>query len=70
MAKKKTAGEKTRQINFRVPESLGKRLDATAEALATDVSHLLRNLVAECLPEFEDRAERARGHKPKTKGPG
>lgn len=52
---------KTRQVNVRFPEDLAARLDKAAEMLATDPSHLLRMIVAEKLPEYEDRGRRARG---------
>jgi hypothetical protein len=58
MAKKKDAA---RQIAFRLPGDLADRLDKTARMLATDVSHLLRIMIAEKLPEYEARAKRARG---------
>jgi hypothetical protein len=59
VAKKKPG--KTRQINVRMPVDLAARLDKAAEMLATDASHLLRLIVVEKLPEYEERARRARG---------
>jgi hypothetical protein len=59
LAKKKAT--KTRQINVRFPEDLARRLEAAAEMLATDASHLLRIIVVEKLPEYEERGRRARG---------
>jgi hypothetical protein len=59
VAKKKSG--KTRQINVRMPTDLADRLDKAAEMLATDLSHLLRMILAEKLPEYEDRGRRARG---------
>jgi hypothetical protein len=69
VAKKKTKAEEkgaapttpTRQINFRIPASLADRLDGVAAALATDVSHLLRTLIAENILALEARARRAQG---------
>jgi hypothetical protein len=52
---------KTRQINVRVPIDLADRLEKTADMLATDASHLLRLILVEKLPEYEERARRARG---------
>jgi hypothetical protein len=52
---------KTRQLNVRVPTDLADRLEKTAEMLATDASHLLRLMLVEKLPEYEERARRARG---------
>ena len=57
VAKKQT---KTRQINVRVPEDLADRLDAAADLLATDASHLLRLMLVECLPAYEERGRKAR----------
>ena len=62
MAKKKSG--KTRQINVRMPMDLADRLDKAAEMLATDPSHLLRMILVEKLPEYEDRGRRARGLAP------
>jgi predicted DNA-binding protein len=59
VAKKKNG--KTRQINVRMPMDLADRLDKAAAMLATDPSHLLRMILAEKLPEYEDRGRRARG---------
>jgi predicted DNA-binding protein len=59
VAKKKS--DKTRQINVRMPTDLADRLDKAAEMLATDSSHLLRMILVEKLPEYEDRGRRARG---------
>src|SRR5262245_52656024 len=58
---KKKPGSKTRQINVRVPVDLADRLDAAAAMLATDASHLLRMILVEKLPEYEERGRRARG---------
>jgi hypothetical protein len=59
VAKKKPV--KTRQINVRVPVDLADRLDRAAAMLATDASHLLRMVLVEKLPEYEQRGRRARG---------
>jgi hypothetical protein len=58
MGKKKNTA---RQIAFRLPGDLAERLEKTAKMLATDVSHLLRIMIVEKLPEYEARAKRARG---------
>lgn len=50
--KKKT----TRQLAFRLPTDLADRLEAAANLLATDPSHLLRMMIAEYLPVYEERA--------------
>jgi hypothetical protein len=61
VAKKKPAGKRTRQINVRMPVDLADRLEKAAEMLASDASHLLRLIVVEKLPEYEERGRRARG---------
>jgi hypothetical protein len=58
-SKKSATG--SRQINVRFPVELADRIDKTAAMLATDASHLLRMLVAEMLPIYEERARKARG---------
>jgi len=55
---KKSQG--TRQLNVRVPVDLADRLEHAAEMLATDVSHLLRMMLVEKLPEYEERGRKAR----------
>jgi hypothetical protein len=63
MAKKKKPGPKeTTPVSVRVPVDLHARLEATEEALATDVSHLVRQLIAEFLVVFEERARQGRAH--------
>ncbi len=62
MAKKKPEG-KTKQLNVRVPLDIADRLEAAAESLATDPSHLLRIILAEKLPEYEERGRKARGRR-------
>ena len=52
---------KTRQINVRMPTDLAERLDKAADMLATDPSHLLRMIIVEKLPEYEERGCKARG---------
>jgi hypothetical protein len=52
---------KTRQLNVRVPVDIADRLEAAATMLATDASHLLRLILVEKLPEYEERGRRARG---------
>jgi hypothetical protein len=62
MGKKKKPGPKeTTPVSVRVPVDLHARLEATAEALATDVSHLVRQLIAEFLVVFEQRAQQGKG---------
>lgn len=51
----------TKQLNVRVPSDLYDRLEEAAVMLATDSSHLLRMMIAEKLPEYEERGRRARG---------
>jgi hypothetical protein len=60
LAKKKAGAKKTRQVTVRVPIDLADRLDKAAEMLATDASHLLRMILVEKLPEYEERGRRAR----------
>lgn len=52
-----------RQINFRAPDDLTARLDAVAEALALDVSSLVRMVLAEHLSKYEHRADEVRRNK-------
>ena len=58
VAKKKP--DKTKQLNVRVPMDLADRLEKAADMLATDASHLLRLMIVEKLPEYEERGRRAR----------
>lgn len=46
-----------RQINFRAPPDLVQRLETVAEALALDVSSLIRMVLAENLARYERRAD-------------
>src|SRR5579871_4426931 len=46
----------TKSMAFRLPIDLAQRLEAAAALLATDPSHLLRMMIAEHLPEYEERA--------------
>ncbi len=59
VAKKKPEG-KTKQLNVRVPIDLADRLEDAARLLATDASHLLRLILVENLPAYEDRGRKAR----------
>jgi hypothetical protein len=59
VAKKKPG--KTKQLNVRVPQDLADRLEKAADMLATDPSHLLRLMIVEKLPEYEERGRKARG---------
>jgi hypothetical protein len=52
-------GEKTVQVNVRIPMSFVARLENAAEKLGIDRSNLLRIMIAEKLPEYEERARRA-----------
>jgi hypothetical protein len=61
MAPRKRKVVKTRQLNVRFPVDLVARLDRAAEMLATDTSNLLRMIVVENLPNYEERGRRARG---------
>jgi hypothetical protein len=49
------------ELSFSLPADLASRLDKAAGMLATDVSHLLRMMIAEKLPEYEQRGRTARG---------
>jgi hypothetical protein len=51
---------RTVQVNVRIPVDLAERLEKAADMLATDRSHLLRIMIAEKLPEYEERGRRAR----------
>lgn len=48
----------SKQIAFRAPHPLAKRLENTAERLGLDPSGLLRMMMLECLPLYEQRADR------------
>jgi hypothetical protein len=61
MAPRKRLAGKSRQLNVRFPVDLIDRLDKAAAMLATDTSNLLRMIVVESLPGYEERARRARG---------
>jgi hypothetical protein len=52
-----------KQMNIRVPMALFDRLEKAAELLASDPSHLVRLILVEKLPEYEERARRAHGIK-------
>jgi hypothetical protein len=53
--------EPTVQVNVRVPVRHAERLDRAARALGTDRSHLIRMMIAEQLPVYEERARKAEG---------
>jgi hypothetical protein len=53
--------EPTVQFNVRVPVRHAERLDRTARSLGTDRSHLIRMMIAEQLPVYEERARKAEG---------
>jgi hypothetical protein len=59
-------GKKTfeHQIHLKVSREMGERLEETASTLETDVTHLIRTILAECLPIFEERARKAKGEGP------
>jgi hypothetical protein len=67
MAKRKVrkvvagADEKAVPLNVRVPEQLMGRMDRAAALLGTDRSHLLRMMLVEFLPAYEERAQRFTG---------
>jgi hypothetical protein len=57
-----TVGRKkftTRQLAFRVPEELAKRVENTSKRLGLDVSNFLRAMLVEQIGVYERRAERA-----------
>ena len=45
----------SKQIAFRAPGSLVKRIDDAAEQLGLDPSNFLRMMLLECLPIYEER---------------
>jgi len=47
-----------RAINFRAGADLAERLDYVAGALGLDVSNLVRMVLKENLPQYEERARR------------
>jgi hypothetical protein len=49
------------QIHLKMSKGLRDRLGQTAAALETDITNLIRLILAEHLPEYEERARRARG---------
>lgn len=52
--------EKDRQINFRASASLAAKLDAVADAFGVDVSNLVRLILNQNLPKYEQQADRIR----------
>lgn len=46
-----------KQVTFRLKAELHERLESTAEALGLEVSSLLRHMLMEHLPQYEERAE-------------
>ncbi len=53
--------EPSKQVAFRLSKPLGDRLESAADVLGLDTSNLLRMMVIEKLPEYEERGRRARG---------
>jgi hypothetical protein len=49
----------TRQLAFRVPETLAKRVERVAERLGLDLSNFLRTMTVEQIGVYERRADRA-----------
>jgi hypothetical protein len=49
----------TRQLAFRVPAELAKRVERTAERLGLDLSNFLRTMTVEQIGVYERRADRA-----------
>jgi hypothetical protein len=50
----------TRQVNVRFPEDIAERLEDAAAMLGVDSSNLLRMIVIENLPIYEERGRKAR----------
>lgn len=59
--KTKPTPEQSKQVAFRLPQSLVDRLEAAGDLLGLDMSNLLRMMIIEKLPEYEDRGRKARG---------
>lgn len=51
----------TIQIGFRAPVTLHDRIEKAAERLGLDISGLLRMMILEQLPTYEERGERIHG---------
>lgn len=56
-------GVPTERVTVRLPVDLVARLDAVAAALATDVSHVVRQILALNIGQFEDIARQAKESK-------
>lgn len=52
--------ERDKQVTFRLSAELHARVEAAADGLELDVSSLLRLLIRENLPAYEERAEAIR----------
>ncbi len=59
--KKKDKPEPSKQVAFRLALTMVDRLDEAAKQLGLDTSNLLRMMIIEKLPEYEDRGRRAHG---------
>lgn len=57
-----------KQIAFRLSGELYGRLQAAADGLELDVSSLLRTMIREHLPAYEDRAEAIRQKEQRERG--
>lgn len=66
-AERKKGDEKQQQITFRISSELHGRLSEAADGLELDVSSLLRTMIREQLPVYEERADEIR-QKEKRKG--
>lgn len=60
------APDKDKQVNFRAPPKLYARLEDVAEAFGLDVSNLVRMVLNQNLPKYEQQAERIRSGLPPT----
>lgn len=58
------SAEKKPQINVRFEDELQARVEFTAAGLGLDRTNLVRMIVAECLPHYEQRAQRAKNKVP------
>jgi predicted DNA-binding protein len=59
---------KNDQVTFRLPPDLLARLEEAASGLSLEVSSLLRTMIREHLPDYEDKADQIRKRESKPKG--
>jgi hypothetical protein len=63
-AKGKGAEKPPRQFNIRLDGETAERVESAADALGLDGANFLRQMVRECLPIYERRAQQVRDRRP------